>query len=92
MASGFHHSNIKLPKPYDNLLSLILVTPSIHGVHHHAKNEDTNSNYSTILSCWDKVFTSRSLTPRLSNLPIGVENEKDTVLLELIRRPFTKKR
>ena len=45
-ASAFHHSNIHIPMFLDNLVSKFFITPSIHGMHHHAKERDTNSNYS----------------------------------------------
>lgn len=47
-ASAFHHSNIHIPTFLDKLISKFFVTPSIHGIHHHAKERDTNSNYSHI--------------------------------------------
>jgi sterol desaturase/sphingolipid hydroxylase (fatty acid hydroxylase superfamily) len=30
----FHHANVRLPEPIDRLLSLVLVTPRLHGIHH----------------------------------------------------------
>jgi sterol desaturase/sphingolipid hydroxylase (fatty acid hydroxylase superfamily) len=75
----FHHSNLKLPTGLEKLLSLIIVTPSIHWVHHHAKQKDTDANYSTVLSIWDHLFSSRSTLARTPDMKIGVEGraEKD---------------
>lgn len=84
----FHHSNVKLPRPLERALSLIIVTPSIHWVHHHAVRRDTDSNYSTILSIWDRLFGTRSATERTAAMPIGVEGRKDESLPGLIREPF----
>jgi sterol desaturase/sphingolipid hydroxylase (fatty acid hydroxylase superfamily) len=64
------------------------VTPSIHWVHHHAIRADTDSNYATILSLWDPLFRSRSLTRRTPDMPIGVEAKGDEELARLVVRPF----
>ncbi len=84
----FHHSNLKLPSGLERVLSFIVVTPSIHWVHHHAKRLDTDSNYSTVLSLWDHVFGSRSPTIRSTDMKIGVENMQERGLLGLILKPF----
>jgi sterol desaturase/sphingolipid hydroxylase (fatty acid hydroxylase superfamily) len=88
IATMFHHSNIRLPARFERMLSLLVVTPSIHWVHHHAIRQDTNSNYATILSIWDHLFGSRSATRRTPDLKIGVEREVDHTFLSLIVRPF----
>ena len=49
------------------------MTPSIHWVHHHAIRRDTDSNYSALLSVWDRLFGSRSPTSRTPEMPIGTE-------------------
>ncbi len=84
----FHHSNLRLPKQLERIVSWIVVTPSIHWVHHHAKREDTDSNYATVLSVWDLVFASRSATRRNAEMKIGVENQSEKNLMGLILRPF----
>jgi sterol desaturase/sphingolipid hydroxylase (fatty acid hydroxylase superfamily) len=86
----FHHSNLKLPAAFERALSFIIVTPSIHWVHHHAKRVDTDSNYSTVLSVWDHLFGSRSQTVRTVDMPIGVERVRERGFLSLILKPFTR--
>lgn len=90
ISSIFHHSNINLNKKIENLLSLIIVTPSIHWVHHHQRKLETDSNYSTIFSLWDKLFKSRSKFKRKIKMPIGVQGDKEQSLIQLIVRPFFK--
>ena len=84
----FHHSNVALPRWLEKPLSKVLVTPSIHWVHHHAIRADTDSNYANILSVWDIVFGSRSATRRWKDMPIGVERRHDESLIGLLTRPF----
>jgi len=87
MATIFHHSNVRLWPRLERALSLVIVTPSIHWVHHHALRADTDSNYATILSVWDRVFGSRSATRRSPDMAIGVEGLADRSLLDLLKRP-----
>lgn len=84
----FHHSNLKLPQALERALGFIIVTPSIHWVHHHAKRSDTDSNYATVLSFWDHVFKSRSPTTRTTTMKIGVENMRERGFVGLILKPF----
>lgn len=90
LAALFQHSNVRLPTGLERALSFVIVTPSIHWVHHHALRRDTDSNYATILSVWDRIFASRSLTRRTPEMPVGVEGLKDTDLPHLLLRPFRK--
>lgn len=89
-AAIFHHSNVRLPDLLEKALSRLVVTPSIHWVHHHALKRDTDSNYATILSVWDLVFGSKSDTKRTQTMRIGVESVDDQSLLRLILMPFRK--
>lgn len=84
----FHHSNMKLPQGFENALSQVVVTPSIHWVHHHARRSDTDSNYATVLSVWDRLFASRSRTPRSADMAIGVEMRPEKTIGGLVARPF----
>lgn len=91
MASIFHHSNLRLPERLEKVLARILVTPSIHWMHHHAVRRDTDSNYATILSLWDRLFGSRNPGMRRLDMEIGLEGERrDGGFAELLARPFRK--
>ena len=52
----FHHSNIYLPSSVDRIIRVILVTPDMHRMHHSVKKKNLNSNFSSVLSIWDKIF------------------------------------
>lgn len=84
----FHHSDLRLPPKLERALSWLIVTPSIHWVHHHALRRDTDSNYAALLSVWDHLFGSRSRTARTPEMPIGTEGIKDRGLAGLLARPF----
>lgn len=88
IAALFHHSNLRLPKGVEAALSRVLITPSIHWVHHHAIKTDTDSNYGTIFSFWDPMFTTRSKTHREIGMPIGVQGGREQSLKALLLHPF----
>jgi sterol desaturase/sphingolipid hydroxylase (fatty acid hydroxylase superfamily) len=88
----FHHSNLKLPPRLERALSRVVVTPSIHWVHHHRVRRDTDANYSTILSVWDRLFASRSPTQRALGMTIGVEGREELSLSQLLIAPLRPER
>ena len=88
IAAIFHHSNLALPSGLERRLARVIITPSIHWVHHHAVRRDTDSNYGTIFSFWDPLFGSRSATARRPDLDIGVEAQAEQGLPSLLLRPF----
>jgi sterol desaturase/sphingolipid hydroxylase (fatty acid hydroxylase superfamily) len=92
LVTMFQHSNVRLPQRLERALSFVIVTPSIHWVHHHALRRDTDSNYAAILSVWDHVFGSRSATVRTPEMPIGTEGLKDRSLTGLLAAPFKPRR
>jgi sterol desaturase/sphingolipid hydroxylase (fatty acid hydroxylase superfamily) len=88
VAAVFQHSNIRLPAGLERALSTVIITPSIHWVHHHAVRRDTDSNYGTMLSVWDRLFGSLSPTPRTPEMAIGVERDHDRGFWRLLTKPF----
>jgi sterol desaturase/sphingolipid hydroxylase (fatty acid hydroxylase superfamily) len=51
----FHHSNVRFPERTDALLRLVIVTPAIHRIHHSRLRSETDSNYSSVFSFWDRI-------------------------------------
>ena len=88
IATIFHHSDLRLPAAFETALSRLVITPSIHWVHHHRLKRDTDSNYGTVFSFWDRLFGSANATPRRADMAIGVEGEQEHDLPGLILRPL----
>ena len=86
----FNHSNLSIPAVVDRYLRFVIVTPSLHWVHHHKQQRDTDSNYATILSLWDPLFNTRNPQLRWSTMVIGVEGRGELPLPTLLTRPFIK--
>jgi sterol desaturase/sphingolipid hydroxylase (fatty acid hydroxylase superfamily) len=51
----FHHSNIGIPEEWDRLLRVVIVTPNMHRVHHSVERFETDSNFTSLLSLWDRL-------------------------------------
>ncbi len=73
----FHHSNILLPKKWDDWLRLFIVTPGMHWVHHSDYKPETNSNYGSILSLWDRVFNSHVVVKDPDTIHFGLKGYDD---------------
>lgn len=68
----FHHSDVRLPIRLERLLSLVLVTPRMHGIHHSQVKDETNSNYSVVFSWWDRLHRTLGLNIPQSEIVVGV--------------------
>lgn len=93
VATQFTHANIKLPKKVDNALSLFLVSPDMHKVHHHFVLPYTDSNYGNIFSVWDRIFgTFRKLDRNKLTYGVDVfpDEIKNSNVVELLKQPFLK--
>jgi sterol desaturase/sphingolipid hydroxylase (fatty acid hydroxylase superfamily) len=53
-STQFHHADIRVGR-LDRWLRLFIVTPQMHKVHHSDQQPETDSNYSTVLSIWDRI-------------------------------------
>ena len=52
----FTHTNIRLPPQLERAWRTLFVTPDLHRIHHSTKMRETNSNYGTFLSGWDRLL------------------------------------
>ncbi|NJL63470.1 MAG: sterol desaturase family protein [Methylacidiphilales bacterium] len=87
----FHHSNLALPWKLDKLLSYIIVTPNIHRLHHSQSFPDTQSNYASILTIWDKLFHSYSYPKYPEKIRLGlIEYNNHLNIINLIFLPLIK--
>ena len=91
LLSQFNHANIRFPEALDRALSLAIVTPRMHRVHHHHVLPYTDTNYGNIFSFWDRIFGTFS---RLANEQIvfGIDTHSDPAehsrITRLLRIPF----
>jgi sterol desaturase/sphingolipid hydroxylase (fatty acid hydroxylase superfamily) len=69
-----HHANIALPPWLDRSLRALIVTPFMHKVHHSRWQPETDSNYSSLFSFWDRLFGSFRLREDPRTLEFGLED------------------
>ena len=87
----FHHSNVELPVAIEARLNAIVVTPRMHGIHHSTKSDETNSNFASLLSCWDRLHRSLRLDVPQDAVTIGVarfSQPQDVTLERSLTLPF----
>jgi sterol desaturase/sphingolipid hydroxylase (fatty acid hydroxylase superfamily) len=87
----FHHSNVRLPILVERWLVRVIVTPRMHGIHHSIVEDETNSNWSSGLTIWDRLHGTLRLDVPQSAITIGVPAYRapsDIRLSSLLMMPF----
>jgi sterol desaturase/sphingolipid hydroxylase (fatty acid hydroxylase superfamily) len=91
----FHHSNVMLPVEAERHLSRLIVTPRMHGIHHSIMEEETNSNWSSGLTLWDRLHGTLKLDVHQGEIAIGVPAYRapdEVTLPRIIELPFIEQR
>ncbi len=91
----FHHSNLRLPARLERRLAGVLTTPRMHGIHHSAVQDQTDSNWSSGLSLWDHLHGTFRLDVPQRDIRIGVPAYRDpaeTRLRPALTMPFRPQR
>lgn len=89
----FHHSNLRLPEQLERRLARHLTTPRMHGIHHQAVRERTNSNWSSGISWWDHLHGTFRLDVPQAEARTGVPAYPKPMGVErLLRLPFEHQR
>jgi sterol desaturase/sphingolipid hydroxylase (fatty acid hydroxylase superfamily) len=91
----FHHSNLRLPVGLERILVRLIVTPRMHGIHHSDYENETNSNWSSLLSAWDWLHGTLVLSVPQREVAIGVPPYRDpdeVTLGKALALPFRRQR
>ncbi|HSA59219.1 MAG TPA: sterol desaturase family protein [bacterium] len=87
----FHHSNVALPERFDRVLRFLIVTPNMHRVHHSQERFETDSNYSSVFSFWDRLGKSFRRRPDPLTLRYGLPefpDEKWQTVAGMLKTPL----
>jgi len=87
----FHHSNVRLPKSWEDRLVRFIVTPPMHGIHHSNDPQNQNSNWSGGLTVWDTLHGTLNLRLPQREIQIGVkgfERPEQVTLPRILAQPF----
>jgi sterol desaturase/sphingolipid hydroxylase (fatty acid hydroxylase superfamily) len=91
----FHHSNVELPVRLERRLARFIVTPRMHGIHHSVVRAETESNWSSGLTLWDRLHGTLKLNVPQQAVTIGVaayRNPAELTLGEILQQPFGEER
>lgn len=81
----FHHSNLRLPRALERRLEWLIVTPRLHAIHHSIVRAETESNWSSGLSLWDRLHGTLKRDVPQPAVTIGVPAYRDARELSLPR-------
>lgn len=85
--SQFHHSNLRIPFTVQDRIERFIVTPRMHRCHHALNPNCFDTNFSTILSLWDRLFGTYHLGGVPKELaPIGLFKPRGAETMEI--KPF----
>jgi sterol desaturase/sphingolipid hydroxylase (fatty acid hydroxylase superfamily) len=62
-AAFFEHANLRMPAALDRVVRLVVVTADMHSVHHSRFARETNSNFGSIFTWWDRCFGTYADAP-----------------------------
>ena len=91
----FHHSNVRLPAELERRFNLFVVTPRMHGIHHSTVREETDSNWSSGLTVWDRLHGTLRLDVPQDAIDIGVpayREPSEVGLASMLALPFGEER
>ena len=89
----FTHANIHLPDNVDRILRWVFVTPNMHALHHSAVVQESNRNFGSLLSIWDRLFGTYQAHAgkQWSALEFGISesrNEQSVAFVRMLLMPF----
>lgn len=93
LGSLITHTDIALPSGVDRRLRWVVVTPSMHRIHHSILRVEHDRNYGFHLSLWDRLFRSYCAAPDQpeTTMPIGLSSFRTATqqrFLPLLLQPF----
>jgi sterol desaturase/sphingolipid hydroxylase (fatty acid hydroxylase superfamily) len=87
----FHHSNLELPADAENRLVMAVATPRMHGIHHSTRPDELDSNFSSLLSWWDRLHGTMRLNVPQAAITTGLrefQSLEDVTLERSLALPF----
>lgn len=88
----FHHSNFDIPPRLDAALRCVIPTPWMHWVHHSCLQPETDSNYGSLFSTWDRLFRTFRLREDPHQIELGLDGDSEErqwrTIHGMLARPF----
>lgn len=64
---------MRISPALDRWLRVVLVTPRMHWLHHSRWQPETNSNYASVFSVWDRLFGTMRSRRHAETVEIGLD-------------------
>jgi sterol desaturase/sphingolipid hydroxylase (fatty acid hydroxylase superfamily) len=87
----FHHSNLELPVDAERRLVMAIATPRMHGIHHSTRLDELDSNFSSLLSWWDRLHGTMRMDVPQAAITTGLrefQSPEDVTLERSLALPF----
>ena len=72
VANLVEHGDINLPARVERSLGRVLITPALHRWHHSRHGAELNTNFGTILSLWDRLFSTYQASSSAAEVETGL--------------------
>lgn len=85
----FQHCNWAIALKLDKYLSYFVVTPNYHRFHHSQVLSESQSNYASILTIWDRMFNSYYFSPKPEKIKLGLSGRNlELNIVDLLKMPW----
>jgi len=74
---------------------MVTVTPSMHKVHHSREQSETDSNFTSLFSFWDRICKTFNINENPHSIKLGLDDfdsEDDQNVKGLFSMPFREKK
>jgi len=75
VVTQLHHADVALPAQFDRALDWVIVSPNMHKIHHSRVRLETDSNFSSVLSIWDRLLGSFRRRADYHGIRYGIEGQ-----------------
>jgi sterol desaturase/sphingolipid hydroxylase (fatty acid hydroxylase superfamily) len=73
----FHHANIGIGSKFDRFYRIFFTSPEMHKVHHSVERAEFDSNFTALLSVWDRLFGTYQISADPHKIQFGLKGCDD---------------
>ncbi|MFN7130886.1 MAG: sterol desaturase family protein [Myxococcales bacterium] len=85
------HANVRLPWAAERAIRLVFASPGMHRVHHSREVRETDTNFGSVFSFWDRLFGTYLRPDPSRNVPFGLaefDAPEEQTVGALLTNPF----
>jgi len=85
----FHHANISMGESLDRIYRALFTSPNMHKVHHSDIKAETDSNYTSLFSVWDRIGGTFRTVDNPKGIVFGIKGlEEEQTVVRMLTTPF----